>query len=449
MSGIRTHREEKMKKALFAVALTGILTISACLAFAGCSNKTENNHDQPDNPISGSVTVNTETADLPTYSSYTEMLKELRPSVVEVYGEGYGTDNYGNTALMVTAGAGVIVYEESGSDNCYYSVTNQHVVEDCYFMYVNVLSIAEDGTESTQQYPAEFIGGSHERDIAVLRISADTALTTATWMDNIDELMVGSEVVAIGNPTGTLGGTVTSGIVSATSRKIEVENIGSMDLIQTDAAINSGNSGGGLFYICENENGDWSAALAGIVNSGASDYENLGFAIPADDAKYAADNLIATYGSDEEVYGYVPGDASLTITAGSGTVYSEDLSGRESIVYAQYAPSDDLAELDTYEEYLSGVTNSFDAIKEITITDAETSETLTTNVLTAQDIYDAFENVGAGDSMTITVESVVSRRVGQGFFGYSVFLLSGEETEITVDSLQQYRYTPPSAPAVM
>ena len=430
-----------MKKTIMAIAISSILAVSVCLAFAGCGDKTIGSHnDPPDN----SYTVTMNSSSLETYSSYTDMIEAIRPGVVEIYADTIGENDFGQSALMTSAGAGVIIGEDGGDG--YYIITNQHVVEDGYYIRVNVLTIAEDGTESITPYEAEFIGGSHERDIAVIRIQSDSELTTVDWMENSDELKVGSSVVAIGNPTGTLGGTVTKGIVSATSRKVDVENIGSMDLIQMDAAINSGNSGGGLFYTYENDEGDWSAALCGIVNSGATGYDGLGFAIPADDAKYAADNLIRTYNTDDEIYGYVPGDASLTITAASGAVYTEGLNGREAIVYAEYAPSEDLAGLDTYEEYMSGENGTFDAIREISITDAETGDTTTTEVVVPQDVYDAFEDVSAGDSLTITVEVVQSKRIGSGFFGYSVLALSGETETITVDELQQYRYTPPDAP---
>lgn len=140
----------------------------------------------------------------------------------------------------------------------------------------------------------------------------------------------------------------------------------------------------------------------------------------------------------------------------SNYVYSNDLSAREGIVYAYYATSEDLEGLDTYEEYLTGETQTqtFDAIREISITDAETGEKVTTAVTSADDVYDAFDKVGAGDKMEIIVEAVGSRRVeiGQNWFGQpmytNVLALSGTEETITVDSLSQYRYAPPAAPSI-
>ena len=423
-----------MKKKIVAVVSACVLLVTLCVVAAGCGGCGAKTY-----------TVETSMADLPKYSSYTDMIASIRPGVVEVYCEGY--DDSG-TAIMTSAGAGVIVGKSDDSliGDGYFIVTNHHVIENCYSMIVNVLSIGEDGSENTTAYSAQLIGGSHERDIAVLYVKTTATLTTATWLADGDELQVGAEVVAIGNPTGTLGGTVTRGIVSATSRKINVENIGSMDLIQMDAAINSGNSGGGLFYTYESADGEWSAALAGIVNSGATGYDGLGFAIPAEDAMYAVEKLTETYGTDDELYGYVPGDVGLTITAAVGNVYNSSLSGQETIVYADDTSNEDLDNvLDTYEEYRYGTSRqSFDALRKIVVTDSETGKQTETEITAAQDVYDALAGADAGDSVTITVEAVETYRMGP--FG-GILCLSGETEDVAIDSLSQYRYTPPDAPS--
>ena len=127
------------------------------------------------------------------------------------------------------------------------------------------------------------MGSDSVADIAVLKIEA-TGLTPAVIGDSSD-LAVGEEVVAVGNPLGTLGGTVTNGIISALNRQITVEN-NEMSLIQTNAAVSPGNSGGGLF----NANGE----LIGIVNakSDSTEAEGLGFAIPINTAVEVAQELI-------------------------------------------------------------------------------------------------------------------------------------------------------------
>jgi len=133
---------------------------------------------------------------------------------------------------------------------------------------------------------------------------------SAARVGNSDSIKVGEQVIAVGNPLGELGGTVTSGIVSATNREINVEN-NKMTLIQIDAAINPGNSGGGLF----NTKGE----LIGIVNAKTTDVtvEGLGFAIPVNEAVNVAEEL--------EKHGYVTGKThigiSLTDVTDSFTAY--------------------------------------------------------------------------------------------------------------------------------
>ena len=139
-----------------------------------------------------------------------------------------------------------------------------------------------------------------ESDIAILKIEPTETLTVAVC-GNSDTLVVGEEVLAIGNPLGVLGGTVTNGIVSALEREVTVEGE-TMTLLQHNAAISPGNSGGALF----NMRGE----LVGIVNakSSSSGAEGLGFAIPINTVLEVYDDLIE--------FGYVKGraDHGLTIT---------------------------------------------------------------------------------------------------------------------------------------
>ena len=150
------------------------------------------------------------------------------------------------------------------------------------------------------EYEAKIIGADAKTDLAVLKISADEALTYVEQGHSAD-LVAGEQVVAIGNPLGLLGGSVTVGYISATERVVQVEEGVVMTLIQTDAAINSGNSGGGLFNLA--------GELIGIVNSkySASGVEGLAFAIPIDSAYPVQLDLME--------YGYVRGviDHGLTL----------------------------------------------------------------------------------------------------------------------------------------
>ena len=167
---------------------------------------------------------------------------------------------YGGFYITTGTGSGVII-SESG-----HIVTNYHVVEGASEVKVTLA----DG----QTYTAAYLDGDKAMDIALLKIEAGEELTVAE-IGASDGLVIGQEVVAVGNPLGNLPGTVTDGIISALDRTIEIEGY-SRTLIQTNAAINPGNSGGGLF--------DRYGRLVGVVNAKESSegVEGLGFAIPVD-----------------------------------------------------------------------------------------------------------------------------------------------------------------------
>lgn len=205
------------------------------------------------------------------------------PSVVEITTEQLATDSYFTQRVLSGAGSGVIISEDG------YIITNNHVIEGATNIKVTL--------SNKESYDATLVGADSTSDIAVIKINA-TGLTPAIMGDS-DKLAVGQIAIAIGNPLGSLGGTVTDGIISALDRDIVVEGQ-SMRLLQTSAAISPGNSGGGLF----NANGE----LIGIVNakSKSSDSEGLGFAIPINTAKKVAEELINN--------GYVTGRPALGIT---------------------------------------------------------------------------------------------------------------------------------------
>lgn len=220
-----------------------------------------------------------------TGGSLSDVAGAVTPSVVVVTTEQIVTDNYfwGGQQVLSGAGSGVILTTDG------YIVTNYHVVEGARQISV---TLHDDST-----YTATVVGSDQQSDIALLKIDA-TGLTTAVLGDS-DSVQVGEVVIAVGNPMGTLGGTVTDGIVSALNRDISVEG-NEMTLMQTSAAISPGNSGGGLF----NTNGE----LIGIVNAKYSDEdaEGLGFAIPVNTMKTVVQDLLEN--------GYVTGRPALGIT---------------------------------------------------------------------------------------------------------------------------------------
>ena len=138
-----------------------------------------------------------------------------------------------------------------------------------------------------------------DTDIAVLWINAGNYPLTVATMGASYDLVVGEDILAIGNPLGSLGGTVTEGMISATAREITVSNV-SMTLLQVSAPINPGNSGGGLFNLA--------GELVGVVNAKMSseELEGLGFAIPIDTAYEIILELIN--------YGYVRGRPAIDFT---------------------------------------------------------------------------------------------------------------------------------------
>lgn len=202
-------------------------------------------------------------------------------AVVAISNQGITTNFYGQTSETASSGSGFILTEDG------YVVTNYHVVEGATTLTV----ITSDSTE----YPATLVGYDSTNDIAVLKIEA-TGLPYVT-LGSSDDLIVGDEVVAIGNPLGELTSTLTVGYVSAMDRDVTTEST-IINMIQTDAAINPGNSGGPLFNMNGQVIGITTAKYSGTTSSGAS-IEGIGFAIPIDDVKSLIDDLMN--------YGYVTG----------------------------------------------------------------------------------------------------------------------------------------------
>ena len=242
-----------------------------------------------------------------------EITKEARPSVVEIKTESVSSDSWIQQYVTQGAGSGVIITSDG------YIVTNNHVIEGASKITVT--------TSDQQEYDAELVGTDPITDIAVLKIKAE-GLTPATY-GNSDQLAVGDMAVAIGNPLGELGGTVTAGIISALDRELAIDGK-TMTLLQTDSSINPGNSGGGLF------NGD--GQLIGIVvaKSSGSDVEGLGFAIPINKAADVAQQILEN--------GYVSGQPStgMSYTESSGQSSTMDrlFNNGQSTTYVYIASVD-------------------------------------------------------------------------------------------------------------
>lgn len=205
------------------------------------------------------------------------------------------TNVWGQRVPYAVSGSGFIVTQDG------YILTNYHVIDVDNVSEIKVTLY--DGTT----YDAELVGGEEENDIAVLKVDAE-GLTPVVIGDSSD-LHVGDQVVAIGNPLGELTFSLTGGYVSALDRNITMSDGTIMNMIQTDTAINSGNSGGPLFNMYGEVVGITTAKLSSSGSSSEASVEGLGFAIPINDVIKMVSDLME--------YGYVTGKPSMGILLGS------------------------------------------------------------------------------------------------------------------------------------
>lgn len=282
----KAKKEKKPASRGFITAML-VLTIvcSAALGFGGGYLAKNMNTTTSGNLTINQVTPSDKetTASTVSASTTSNIVKKTADSVVEIVTESVTTGTFARQYVTTGAGSGVIISADG------YIVTNHHVIEGANTITVTL-------RDATTSYEATLIGSDEDNDIALIKIDAE-GLTPATFGDS-STLAVGDYVVAIGNPLGTLGGTVTDGIISALAREVTIEDK-SMTLLQTNAQISPGNSGGGLF----NANGE----LIGIVNakSAATEVEGIAFAIPV--------NNVLDIIKDLQNYGYVTGKIDLGI----------------------------------------------------------------------------------------------------------------------------------------
>ena len=200
--------------------------------------------------------------------STTEIASKVGPATVSILAEvSIGSGN-GAQQVAEASGSGFIVSADG------YIVTNNHVIEGAAAAKVIVPG-------EKDPIDAVIIGSDSTTDIAVLKIDR-TNLPFVTLGDS-DSLQVGELAVAIGNPFGELAGSVTMGVISALDREVSISN-NKYNLLQTDASINSGNSGGPLV----NSYGE----VIGVTNAKVSEGEGIGFAIPINDVKTVIEDLI-------------------------------------------------------------------------------------------------------------------------------------------------------------
>lgn len=386
-----------MGKIYAKIGMTGLVLFS----LSGCSVSDKETEEKKE-----VVTIQVENAT--SESSLTETIEKVKPTVVDVYAYG---ENF------IGAGSGVIV---SHSDEGYYIVTNHHVIDEA--KEFEIVTYSDVGS---CVYDAILIGGSPRNDIAVLKVTTEETWTVATFIEDSSVVKIGQEVIAIGNPLGILGGSVTHGIISATEREVYVEDIGYMRLFQTDAAINSGNSGGALF--------SYNGLLIGIVNSGYSDYEGLNFAIPANVARKCAVSLIETYHQNGDHLGYVDGETYLGLELKAAALYTDNTFGEqiETVYVSEVNDSGDAANyaIKDYLSFAEGKNSEFYALTKV-------GDQTISSVKEAQK---AIQTYTSGQTISLTFEEIKYARVGGGMISQSVYYLSGTEIKMNIP-LSQYIY---------
>ena len=225
------------------------------------------------------------------------------------------TNYFGYQSTAAASGGGVIIASDG------YIVTNYHVIENSNSVKVTMY----DGTA----FDAAVVGYDESNDLAVLKIDAK-GLTPVILGDS-DNLNVGDSVLAIGNPLGELTFSLTAGAVSALNREVTLSNTLTMNLIQTDCAINSGNSGGALFNMYGEVIGITNAKYSGSGSSTEASIDNIGFAIPINSVRSIIEQIIekgyltkpfigvtvSTVTSEIQSYGLPAGASVQSVTEGA------------------------------------------------------------------------------------------------------------------------------------
>jgi S1-C subfamily serine protease len=291
-----------------------VLVLAAALS-AACSEKQSGSESEARN---AAQTPAQAAAQAPEDEPVAQVAAEVAPTVVQVNVEAIQTTPFGTEEQQQGVGSGVI-YREDG-----YIITNHHVVEGAN--RVNV-AFADGTTEG-----AEVVGSDPDTEIAVVRVDR-VDLPAASFGDDKD-LAVGQLAVAIGSPSG-FESTVSSGVVSAVGREFPPQYTGGrlerslVDLIQTDAAISPGSSGGAL----ADRDGEIIGINVAYLPPAQTGAVNIGFAIPSDTAVSVADQLIETGEVSSAYLGVVTTDLSpeeaerFDVPVQAGALVSEVASG--------------------------------------------------------------------------------------------------------------------------
>jgi serine protease Do len=344
-----------MKHLLIVLLIVGVISVGLACALAGNTNKSTSAASTPINASWSPVYVDEASG---TTLSKADLVTELATAVVSITTQGVGYNMFYQPVPESGAASGVIIDPEG------YIVTNNHVVSGASTLTVTL----SDG----RSFVAVKWAGDESTDLAVVQIQTDDALLYAHFLSNsLDNLSLLEDVVAVGNALALPGGpTWTEGVVSYLGRSIEESNnVVLDDLIQTDAAINAGNSGGPLVNMA--------GQVVGINTAIASGAENIGFAISTDTAIDTVHSLV-TKGSESSPW---LGVNTLTVTKSVKTQYGLSVDSGALVASVVSGGPAATAGLITYDV----ITNIDD-----------------TDIGTSQELGTAIQSHSAGDKVTIT-----------------------------------------------
>ena len=316
------------------------------------------------------------------------------------------TNYFGYQTTSAAAGSGFILTQDG------YILTNYHVVEGSNSIKVTTY----DGTS----YDAQLIGYDESNDIAVLKIDASDL--TPVVLGDSDTLNVGDSVVAIGNPLGELTFSLTTGVVSALDRPVTLSTGTTMNLIQTDCAINSGNSGGALFNLYGEVIGITNAKYSSSGSSSEASIDNIGFAIPIDQVRSIFESIITNgyivkpyigvtvsdVSSESQSYGLPQGAAVRSVTENGSAaeaglqendiitaVNGETITGSNDLVkLVKASAAGDTLELTVYRQ---GQTTTLTLTVGEQKTDALPAQTTDQNQQSQQGYYDGGQSGQSGN----------------------------------------------------
>ena len=350
-------------------------------------------------PIYNDIDVSYETTSTASASTIIEdVVEDVYDSVFSIQA---------SSSSSISSGSAVL-FAKDNTLGFSYLLTCFHVIEDAYSF-----SLTESDGDVYEGY---LVAGYEDEDLAIMAIETPEAddLCYAKLFENSDELRLGSQVICIGNPLGILPGSVSVGVISYVNREVTVSTYKKQTLIQTDVAINSGNSGGGLF--------NTSGALIGIVSAkySSSGIEGLGFAIPSNTFNDVIEKLMSTakYDSANKVWktGYYEGDYEFGFTISTGTYRTNN-----SVQVVAY-----ISAINNKDTYTGSGLEVNDIISSVSIDYSVTTkdDTTLTNASSVDDIMNYLYSSGleVGDKITF------------------VIYRSNNKKTITIE-VEQFRYT--------